>query len=499
MIDKEREAEILRLYHAEKWRMGTIAAQLHVHHSTVRRVIAQNGGLRTLPKRQRKVDPFLALMSETLEKYPQLSAARLFEMMRQRGYSGKITQFRAVVSELRQQRSSEAFLRLRTLPGEQAQVDWAHFGQLECGAAHRPLMAFVIVLSYCRAIFLRFFLSQSLSNFLHGHQLAFEWFGGVSRVCLYDNLKSVVIERLGDAIRFNSQFTAFAGHYRFEPRPTAVARGNEKGRVERAIRYIRNNFFYARKFTGIEDLNRQALSWCETTSLERLSRDEPNRTIRELFTEEKSVLLPLPEAPFPCDERLEVSISKTPYARFDLNDYSVPPSMVGKTLTISATINTVRILNGLEVIATHQRCYDRRRQIENPSHLAELRSYKAQAGQHRATHVLTEHIPSCKELLGRMAERNLPLTSATRQLLSLLHTYGAAALESAVKEALGQNAPHLHAVQHILEREREQEGKPPILPLPLAEHPRLQNLIVQPHDLASYDNLMEKNYESDND
>ncbi len=124
-------------------------------------------------------DPFIPLITETLEKHPSLTASRLYEMARQRGYSGKISQFRAVVAELRKPKAREAFFRLRTLPGEQAQVDWGHFGYLECGKARRPLMAFVIVLSYSRAIYLRFFLSQKQSNFLYGHQLAFEWFGGV--------------------------------------------------------------------------------------------------------------------------------------------------------------------------------------------------------------------------------------------------------------------------------------------------------------------------------
>ena len=144
--------------------------------------------------------------------------------------------FRHLVACHRPRPKAEAYLRLRSLPGEQAQVDWGHFGHLEIGRARRPLMAFVMVLSHSRQIFLRFFLDARMENFLRGHVAAFTAWRGVPRVLLYDNLKSAVLERRGDAIRFHPTLLGFAGQYRYEPRPVAVARGNEKGRVERAIR-----------------------------------------------------------------------------------------------------------------------------------------------------------------------------------------------------------------------------------------------------------------------
>ena len=197
MISKELESEILRLYHAEKWRVGTISRELRVHHSVVRRVLDEEGNARGRAHRGRLVDPYLPFIAETLEKYPELTASRVYQMVCERGYTGSPDRFRSIMAELRPRKHVEAHLRLKTLPGEQAQVDWAHFGRLKCGTATRTLYGFVIVLSYSRAIFLRFFLSQNTSNFLYGHQAAFEWFGGISRVCLYDNLRSVVIERTG--------------------------------------------------------------------------------------------------------------------------------------------------------------------------------------------------------------------------------------------------------------------------------------------------------------
>ncbi|MCK7495953.1 MAG: IS21 family transposase [Comamonadaceae bacterium] len=191
-----------------------------------------------------------------------MTASRLYAMARERGYCGGPDHFRHLIALHRPRPKAEAYLRLRTLAGEQGQVDWGHFGHLEIGRARRALMAFVMVLSYSRRIYLRFFLDARMENFLRGHVGAFQAWSGLPRTLLYDNLKSAVLERQGDAIRFHPTLLAFAGHYRFEPRPVAVARGNEKGRVERAIRYIRDAFFAGRTFADLADLNAQADAWC---------------------------------------------------------------------------------------------------------------------------------------------------------------------------------------------------------------------------------------------
>jgi hypothetical protein len=138
-------------------------------------------------------------------------------------YRGSGDHFRLLIACYRPRPAAEAYLRLRSLPGEQAQVDWGHFGHLVIGRARRPLMAFVMVLSYSRQIFLRFFLDARMESFLRGHVAAFTAWNGCARVLLYDNLKSAVLERQGDAIRFHPTLIAFAGHYRYDPRPVAVA------------------------------------------------------------------------------------------------------------------------------------------------------------------------------------------------------------------------------------------------------------------------------------
>ena len=165
-IDDELKAQILRYHFVEHWRVGTIASQLGVHHSTVERVLSEAGveRERQRPRRPSKLDPYMAFITETLKRFPTLTAARLFDMVKARGYPGGPDHFRHRIAPLRARRPREAYLRLRTLPGEQAQVDWAHFGKLTIGRAERPLMAFVLVLSYSRYSFLRFYLNASPSE-----------------------------------------------------------------------------------------------------------------------------------------------------------------------------------------------------------------------------------------------------------------------------------------------------------------------------------------------
>ncbi|MEO9191446.1 MAG: IS21 family transposase [Acetobacteraceae bacterium] len=490
VMPPEIETQILRYYHAEKWTAGTIARQLHVHHSVVRRVLAQAGLPRIgAVKRPSPIDAYLPLIHETLERFPTLTASRLFTMAHERGYRGSPDHFRHLVAEHRPRRPAEAYLRLRSLPGEQAQVDWAHFNHLQIGRARRPLMAFVMVLSHSRQIFLRFSLDARMENFLRGHVGAFTAWNGVPRVLLYDNLKSAVLERRGDAIRFNPALLGFAGHYRYEPRPVAVARGNEKGRVERSIGYIRGAFFAARSFADLDDLNAQADDWCRGLAADRRCPDDPDRTVREVFAEEARHLLPLPDDPAPVLERVAVKVGKTPYVRFDLNDYSVPHTHVRRTLTVLADVHELRVVDGAQVIALHRRSYDRGAQIEQTEHLQALIEQKRGARQHRATDRLAQVAPASQDLMMRAAERGANLGAITNGLTRLLDRYGAADLQAAIREALERDVPHPNAVRLALERRREQRGESPPIDIDLPATVRARDALVQPHALETYDQL----------
>src|SRR5215472_15059679 len=403
----EIEAQILRLYHAEKWLIGTIAQQLHVHYSVVGRVLAQAGLPRPgPPPRKSRIDPYLTFIRRTLETFPALTASRLYVMVRERGYRGSPDHFRHLIACHRPRPKVEAYLRLRSLAGEQGQVDWGHFGHLEIGRARRPLMAFVMVLSHSRQIFLRFFPDARMENFLRGHVAAFTAWNGVPRVLLYDNLRSAVLERHGEAIRFHPTLLGFAGHYRYEPRPVAMARGNEKGRVERAIRYVREAFFAARSFAGLDDLNAQADAWCNGPAADRGCPDEPERTVRQVFADEAPRLLALPGNPAPLLQRVAVSVGKTPYVRFDRNDYSVPHTHVRRILTVLADPHEVRIADGADILARHRRSYDKGAQIEDPAHIQRLVDDKRAARQHSANDRLAQAAPA-SQTLRRDRQRNL--------------------------------------------------------------------------------------------
>jgi len=484
------EADILRYHHVEKWPVGTIARQLGVSRSAVRRVLQQAGLPRSVSLiKSTAIEPYLPFIHETLKVFPNLTASRLYDMVCVRGYTGGPDHFRHLIALHRPRKEPEAYLRLTTLPGEQAQVDWAHFGHLQIGQAQRPLMAFVMVLSFSRRPFLHFCLDARMENFLRGHVAAFETWQGIPRVLLYDNLKSAVLERRGEAIRFNPTLLDFASHYHFQPKPVAVARGNEKGRVERTIRYIRTNFFAARQFKDIDDLNAQALEWCHTRASVRPCPENRARTVGQVFEDERPSLMTLPDTPYPIEENVPVSIGKTPYARFDLNDYSIPYQYVRRNLTVVADTKRVRIIDRGQVIAEHARSYDRRTQVENPAHIRELVDRKQQGRHHRATDRLARSVPSSVEFLVRAAAAGHQPGTQVAALLRYLDRYGAEELEEAVNAAGLQGALHSHTVRLVLEKQREAKRSPPPIDHCLPEHIRQKDAAVRPHALDGYDAL----------
>jgi len=201
-ISEELRAKILRYHYVEQWPVGTISSQIGVHHSTIKRVLAETGvSKKELLGQGSIIEPFLPYILDQLERHPRLTAKRLYHMVKERGYPGGADHFRHLVSLYRPRRSAEAFLRLKTLPGEQAQVDWGSFETITIGKAKRPLNAFVMILSYSRKIYLQFYLNQRMENFLRGHQGAFLAFNGVPRVLEYDNLRSNGKEKSFDLIQ----------------------------------------------------------------------------------------------------------------------------------------------------------------------------------------------------------------------------------------------------------------------------------------------------------
>ena len=492
MISAEQRARIRRLYYAEHWKVGTIARELGVHHGTVSRAIADDrvaGAVepRVVPS---VLDPYKPFLVTTLEQHPRLRASRLFDMIRERGYPGSENVVRRYVHSIRPL-PREAFFKLETMPGEQGQVDWASFGKLRVGSATRNLSCFVMVLGFSRAMYARFVLDQTTETFLHCHVLAFESFGGAPRVLLYDNLKSVVLERVGEHVRFHPRILELAGHYHFAPKPCAPRRGNEKGKVERAIQYVRHSFFDARRFTSVADLNAQLADWNERIASARPRPQDPDRrSVRDAFAQEKPLLLALPEHRLACNLVKGVTSGKTPYVRFDLNDYSIPSTLTQRALTLSVSETKVRVLNGKDIVADHPRSYDRGRKIEHPPHLEDLAAEKQRASELRGRNRLTASCPRAEALLEQVALRGGHLGGTTSRLLRLLDRYDARSLDLAIGEALARGAASAEAVAHVLDQRRRAENAPPLLEVILPDDPRIRDLHVTPHSLASYDDAL---------
>jgi len=490
MISPELRARIRRLFFAEHWKVGTIATELGVHHETVEHAVGLPGNAGMLQFRATVLDPYKDFIVRTLEQHPRLRATRVHEMVKARGYGGGIAQVRRYVRIVRPLPRVEAYLRRQTLPGEEGQVDWGAFGKLRVGNALRPLSCFVLVLSYSRAIWAHFSLEQTLEPFLREHVYGFEWLGGVPRDLLYDNLKSVVLERQGDAIRFHPRLLELAGHYHFAPKPCAPYRGNEKGKVERTIRYLRDSFFAGRSFGSVAELNEQLSRWLvDVAHTRRVPGDASGRTVRQALEEERAHLLPLPQHRFETDFVRPAISGKTPYIRFDGNDYSLPDEYVRRPLTLTASEDVVRFLDGPQEVARHARSWDKGKTLEDPAHLDALAKKKRHAAELRGRDVLRHVCKHAEPFILALAQRGGPLAPHTTRLLGLLERYGKDELDAALEEALARGAVSAPSVAHLLDTRNRQRGAPPPLgPIALSD-PRARDIRVTPHSLSDYDSL----------
>jgi len=491
-ISDMHRAEIKRLFFGEHWKIGTIANHLGIHGDTVRRVIDTNRFSTPGKPRPSMLDPYMDFVRETLKQYPKLTATRLHDMLQPRGYRGSAAQLRSRIRKLnlRPKPRSEAFFRLKTFPGEQAQVDWGYFGQIRVGTAVRKLWFFVIVLSWSRAFDVYFSLDQSAPAVLRGHLAGFDHFGGVPRRILYDNMKTVVIERVGDAIRFHPRLLELSGHYLFGAYPCAPRRGNEKGRVERRIKDLRHGFMAGRTFVDLDDLRAQFVRWRDDVAYQRKCPADPDLTVAEAMSKERDSLLALPEHPLSCDDIRAVVARKQPYVIYDTNRYSVPHKLVGEMLTVLVSDLTVRVVHDDVEVARHARSWDRHQDIEQPEHLAALAEYKRKAAALHGRSRLVAEVPAAQPMFEQLALRDEPLGPQTGRLLRLLDQYGAEELGKAITEAVARDTPRAASVARILDQKRRSAGQPPAIGLGrVSSRPGINDLRIQNHNLEDYDEL----------
>jgi transposase len=484
-VPLEVEAEVRRLHFAEHWPVGTIATELSVHADVVRRVLGLLEPRPAQPRRPKLVDAYSDFIVQTLKQHPRLRATRLHDMVKPRGYEGSVRTLREYVATVRPKPTREAYLRLEPLIGEQAQVDWAHVGKVRVPGGERPLWLFVMVLSWSRAMWGEFVFDLSVHSLLRSLSRAAAYFEGCTRQWLFDNPKTVVLERHGNAVRFHPKLLELSGSYCVGLRVCAVRKANQKGRVERAIRYLRDRFLAGRHIRSIEQGNRELLAFLDEVAHPRPHPTLASRTVADCLAEEKKRLLPLPKAP-PATELVEpVAVDKTASFRFDTNAYSAPPECAEQTLTLVADDAWVRLLNGESEVARHPRCWGRRQRIEDVAHRQALLEKKRGAGEAKGQDRLRAAVPGIDALFARWVDAGRNVGSLTAKMVGLLDLYGEATVAAAVTDVLGRSTHDPGAVAIVCERLRRKADRPVPLDVRLGSH--IPDRDVIPHSLEGYD------------
>jgi transposase len=485
-VSRDTEVEIRRLFFAEHWKCGTIAAQLGVHPDVVTRVV---GPLGPSPRVNRAhvpvLEPYMPFVDETLATYPRLVATRLFDMLRERGYSGSLRSLRRYVQTARPRPKKEAFLRIETLPAEQAQVDWAHVGELIVPGGRRPLWVFLMVLAYSRASFAELVLSLDVHSLRRSLVRAAVFFGGSCRHWLFDNPKTVVIERRGDAIRFQPLLLDLAAELHVQPRVCTPRRPQEKGGVERAVRFFKERFFAARSFHSLAHGNAQLLEFIETIAHPRPHPVWPERSVVDVFSDERERLLPLPDPLPQADMVSPVVVDRRGFVRLDTNRYSVPHCYAGGTLTLVASDTELRLLDVEEAVAKHSRSWGRNQWLELPEHRAALVQEKRAAKELKGRDRLRAEVPEIEPLIERWVELGRSIGSMVARTLSLLDAYGAPVLRETVIEMVERGTHDPGAMAILCEQRRRHRGARPPSILVFGDH--VQERDVIPHDLGGYD------------
>ncbi len=488
-IDEETKSKIRRLYAVDHYRVHAISKVTGVHHQTIKSIL---GILQHPPgfgaTKSSKLDPFMDVIEHHMREYPQIRAPRLQQILVDRGYRGSVSLLRHRMQKLRP-RMRKPFMRMVVHPGEQAQVDWAHCGEMEVGRAQRKLYLFVMVLSFSRAIYARFCLNQHTSTFLRCHELAFEYFSGVPRIILYDNLKSAVIARRGGNIRFNDDLLNFSGFYCYEPRPCHPFRGNEKGRVERSIRYLRENYLAARKILDIKTGNESLRKWCDTIGNRRPWPGDRRHRVDQMLASERTKLIRLSERRLCPVEQRSTHAGKQPWIHFDLNYYSIPADYVGMPLVLAADLSAVKIYSDQTLIAEHERSYDRGYYVEQAGHRESLIKHRHFGRGNMFRSAFCRDFPDADQLIDELFSRGEDQGTIVRRLYLIREQFGSAIFSKSLSAVV--NSEHRSIEGLLIQAQNLQKltGQPPPLPVTLPDIPKIRDLDVKSHALNSYDNL----------
>lgn len=480
----ETWAYIRHLFLVEKLPKKAIARKLGLDPKTVRNALKkENFSLSRAQKGASKLDSFKPKIEELLKAYPTLSAVRIYEELKRLDYAGGIGILRNYLRSIG--KSPKAYLTIHTLPGEEAQVDWGYAGVI----AHKRVYCFLMVLSFSRMLYLHFFPSQSMEYFITGHIRAFNFFWGVPKRIRYDNLKSVVLSRLGAAIQFNPRFLDFSSHYLFDPVACNPKSPHEKGRVEIGIRYVKRNFLVGRSFSSLAACNNQAALWRDHSANCRIHGTTKKRPL-DLFEQEKPLLIPLPQTSY--DARLVRGVKSTSQClvRFETNSYSVPFAYARCQLTLKADDSLVSIYEKDRLIAQHTRCYQKHKLIEDPHHYKGLLASRPHAIYFRQRDTFFALGQTARLYFEEMAKTTLNPPHQLKKITSLIELYGKTEVLSAIEHALNYQAFGHEYLSNIILQNRRKRSLPESTGPPCSKvNPELiRSTFVEERDLVIYDN-----------
>lgn len=463
--------QIRQMYEVERLSLRQIAQKLQVSRKVISRII-QGQSLKK-PPRQVLCQPFDRLIREWYQEYPFLKATQAYERLRSYGFAGGYGTVKRYTRPLRQ-RKPQGFHELEFLPGEEAQIDW-----MEWRVPSGVLYGFVYLLAYSRYLFFHFYPRQSLEFFLDGHLSAFQEIGGVPHRHRYDNLKSVVLKRTPE-VTFNPQFLDFSRHYGFSLHPCNPGRANEKGRVERVIRDIKDFL----KITPCQDLyeaNRKTHFWRHERN-QRIHRSTDRKPI-DLLREEK--LQTLPQIPYRPHRIVLAQISKTGFVELDTNRYSVPSTYATATAEILAYADHLEIVVRGKPIAHHPRSFGRKQKIENPQHRQSLLNQTPHFKRQRIYQLLTGMGPKVAHFLKQAEEEGQDPYQTGYELFKILVTTSKTTFLAAVREAIQTKIYKTRYVQSLLGSD---PSRPPHPVHP--QNPTLLTLTYERRSLRDYDDLI---------
>src|SRR5437764_3270222 len=422
VIDYETFAKIHDCHDRQGLTIAQTARSLGLHPQTVATWLKRPRFERRRSRPRGSIlDAFKSRITRLLDTHPY-SAQQILQRLREEGYDGGITILRDYVRRIRPPKRP-VYLKLHFSPGECAQVDWGAYRTVAADNTLRRLSFFVMVLAFSRRMYVEFTVSQTMEHFLACHEHAFAAFGGVPSKIMVDNLKSAVLQRLaGAAPVFNPRYLDFAHHHGFTIAPCNVGRGNEKGRVESGVGYVKKNFLHGIELTDLSTIQAAAQVWLDTIANLRIHGETHQRPI-DLFEQECSHFRPLNPDPYDL-AHTSTSIASSQFRiTLDTNQYSVPASYAHRRVTVKAYPDRVCIYFDNQLIARHPRCYGRHQDIEEPDHAKALVAQRRRAREQRLMMHFLALSPDAAAYYDGLEQRRLNARHHVRKILALAEIY----------------------------------------------------------------------------